>query len=79
MRARDSVILCPLTTKVEDAPFRLPLQANAGNGLREPSDVMVDKLITVRRERVSGAIGQLTADEMQQVEIRLALVLGLRG
>jgi mRNA interferase MazF len=78
MRATESVILSPITSDLVDAPFRMLLQPNPDNGLRQASHVMADKLITIRRERVSSTIGRLTDNEMRQLDARLVLVLGLR-
>lgn len=79
MQATQSIILSPITSELVEAPFRLILQPTPVNGLRRPSQVMAEKLLTMRRERVADTIGRLTAEEMQQLETRLALVLGLRG
>lgn len=51
---RDSVTLCLLTTELIDAPlFRVRLAPSQLNGLRRPSDVMADKIVTVPRELIS--------------------------
>jgi len=48
-----SVIICQMTSQLVDAPdFRITIEPSLENGLREPSQVMVDKPVTVRRDRV---------------------------
>ncbi len=74
----DSVLVCLLTTTLRDAPFfRLPVPADQGTGLREPSQVMVDKIMAVRRDRCGPRLGRLGRPEMQTLDRMLALVLGI--
>lgn len=74
-----SVTVCPLTTHLTGLRlFRIAVAPDKRNGLKEPSEVMVDKLNSLRRERIGGAIGQLTALDMQAVNeaLRRWLALG---
>lgn len=69
-----SVTVMPVTTTIVDAPlFRLIVEPSAANGLRSLSQIMVDKLTTVRAARVGKAIGRLEADSMHRVNRALAL------
>ncbi len=73
-----SVIICQLTSHLVDAPdFRVTIEPSPENGLREPSQVMVDKPVTVRRDRIGQVIGRLNAAHMAQVNAAIALVMGL--
>lgn len=73
-----SVIICQMTSELVDAPdFRVTVEARPGNGLRETSQVMVDKPVTVRRERVGSVIGRLDTDEIIRLNSAIALVMGL--
>ncbi len=73
-----SVIVCQMTTVIEDAPdLRLTIEPHAGNGLRERSQVMADKPVTLRRSRVGKIIGSLTDREIAQLNAILAFVVGL--
>lgn len=48
--ATASVTVCPFTTNPVDAPLaRIPVEPSDGNGLDQPSSMMVDKLTTVPR------------------------------
>lgn len=68
----------PLTSIVLGAPvFRVTVEPTAGNGLRAVSQIMVDKLVTLRRDRVSLAVGELNADVMLRVSRALMLWLGI--
>jgi mRNA interferase MazF len=74
----DSVLLCPLTGELRDAPlFRLLLSPSASNGLRKPSQLMVDKLVAVRRERCGPPFGRLADEELVALNRMLSLALGL--
>jgi mRNA interferase MazF len=73
-----SIVICPITSHLIDAPlFRLTLRPTAGNGLATDSQVMVDKIMAVRRERIDRTVGRLTAAELTGVDEALQLWLGL--
>lgn len=73
-----SVVLCPITSTLRDAPlFRLDLEPCESNGLRKPSQIMVDKLGAVRRERATTIIGHLDDASMVRLNRALAFWLGL--
>jgi mRNA interferase MazF len=74
-----SVTVCPLTTHLRGLRlFRILVAPDKRNGLKEPSEVMVDKLSSLRRERIGGAIGRLSALDMRAVDdaLRGWLALG---
>ena len=76
--AHTSVTVLPVTSTLVDAPLlRITLVPDSDNGLEQPSQVMVDKAVTVRRERVGRIIGQVSPDELLQVERCLAVFLGI--
>ena len=73
-----SVVVCPVTSDLIDAPlFRLPVSANAGNGLKRDSQLMVDKLVALRRDRIRQRIGALEAAEVRLLDRALRLWLAL--
>lgn len=73
-----TLILAPITTDVRDLPgFRIPVPPDAANGLREPSEIMVDKPLTVPRERIQQRIGRLDADTLGRLNRALIVVMGL--
>ena len=73
-----SLTVLPLTTEVLDAPFfRIGVLPSDDNGLRAPSQIMVDKASTIPRDKVSGPIGTLGLAELLAVDRALALFLGL--
>ncbi len=75
-----SVTVLPLSSEIVDAPFmRLTVLPDPSNGLRRPSQVMVDRVMTVRRERVGPVMGRLEAQAMQQIERLVAVFLGIQS
>jgi len=74
----DSVTILMLSSTLVAAPLlRITVEPSPRNGLRQTSQVMVDKVMTVRRERVGEVIGQLEDGAMITVTRSLALFLGL--
>lgn len=74
----DSVTVAPLTTTLTDAPFlRLRIPADGIAGLAQDSDVMVDKLTTVRRSNVQVRIGRLSSQQMVELERLMMTFLGM--
>ena len=73
-----SVLVCQLTSELADAPdFRITIEPKPENGLRLESQVMADKPVTVRRERIGQKIGRLGNQDMARLGIALAFVFGL--
>ena len=74
----DSVLVCLLTSVLREAPlYRLDGPADESTGLRVPSQVMADKPVTIRRERIGQKIGRLGNQDMARLNAALAFVLGL--
>ena len=64
-----TVTVLPVTGSLVDAPLlRIMLQPNKGNGLQKASQLMVDKTITVQREKLGPVIGKADGFTMIQVE-----------
>jgi len=73
-----SVVVCQMTSEFSDAPdFRVTIDPSTQNGLRVRSQVMADKPVTIRRERVGRRIGHLEDSDMARLNIALAFVMGL--
>lgn len=74
----ESVTLLPLTTHLTDAPLlRLTVDPGPLIGLQTISQIMVDKLTTVRRANLGQRIGRIDSETMVAVEQSLAVFLGL--
>lgn len=73
-----SVTICPLTSETHAAPQTRPLlRPDSTNGLREPSRVMVDKIATVRTERIGSRVGHLNEERIAALDRSLLRFLGL--
>ena len=73
-----SVIICQTTSELVDAAdFRITIEPTPANGLRETSQIMVDKPVTVRRARVGQVIGRLTLEDIVKLDTAIAFVMGL--
>jgi len=73
----ESVVICPITSVVRDAVFRITVEPDGANALRVLSQVMVDKIATVPRVKVSTPFGRLDDERMKAVDRALLLVVGL--
>ena len=73
-----SVTVLPVTSTLIAAPLlRVTVQPGAENGLQKPSQVMVDKVMTVKRDKVGQALGRIDANVLVEVERCLAVFLGI--
>ena len=73
-----TVTVLPVTSTLVAAPLlRISIQPGPGSGLQKPSQVMVDKAMTVKRDKVGGAFGRIEAEAMVEVERCLAVFLGI--
>ena len=73
-----SITVVPVTSTIVDAPlFRLTVEPSRGNGLRSLSQLMIDKVTTVSRTRITQSIGRLEDDLMVRVSRALALWVGI--
>lgn len=76
--AHASVVICQMTSELVDAPdFRVTIEPSAANGLRVLSQVMADKPVTVRRERIRQVLGRLEPTDLTGLNVALAFVMGL--
>jgi len=73
-----SVIVCQMTSDIAEAPdFRVTIEPTEKNGLRTHSQIMADKPVTIRRERVGRKIGSLDDKDVARLNVALAFVVGL--
>lgn len=73
-----SVVVCQMTSESNDASdFRVTIDPTEKNGLRVRSQVMADKPVTVRRQRIGRQVGHLDDRDIARLNIALAFVMGL--
>ena len=76
--ALPSVTLCLITSTLRDAPiFRITVDPSAANGLQRVSQIQVDKILTVARERIGSVIGRLDDATLLKVNRSLAVFVGI--
>ena len=73
-----SMTLCLVTSELRDAPiFRITVDPSPSNGLRRVSQIQVDKVMTVARERIGRVIGRLDDAALLKVNRSLAVFIGI--
>jgi mRNA interferase MazF len=76
--ATESITICAFTTDATEAPlFRLSVEPNAGNGLRAPCRLMVDKVTKVPKSKVGARIGRLDDEDILRLNQAMLVFLGL--
>ncbi len=73
-----SVVVVPITSELRQTPlFRIALSPTPKNGLKKKSEIMIDKIMTIPKEKISGVIGEIDYSSMQEVNRCLLLFLGI--
>jgi mRNA interferase MazF len=73
-----TVTVLLVSSTLVDAPlFRITVQPSETNGLRKTSQVMVDKIMTVKRDKLGPSFGWLDQDALIEVERSMAVFLGI--
>lgn len=73
-----SLLACLLTSDIKDYPlFRIDLEPSENNGLKMHSQIMIDKIVTLPRGKISSPIGRIDDVTLMRVNRSLALFLGL--
>lgn len=76
--ATESVTVAPLTTVLADSPLlRIRIPSTDLSGLEHASDVMIDKITTVRRRNVQKRVGRVPASVLVEIERAMMTFLGL--
>ncbi|MDO8519921.1 MAG: type II toxin-antitoxin system PemK/MazF family toxin [Deltaproteobacteria bacterium] len=73
-----SITVCPLTTHLVESPlFRLSVVPSPENGLKKPSQIMADKISTIKASRAKSLLGVLNQTQMENLNRAIALWLDL--
>jgi mRNA interferase MazF len=76
--ALSTVFICPVSSDLQErVPLRPIIEAKPSNGLRLRSQIMTDKMVALRHNRVRRVIGHLDAETSDQLDRALLVVLGL--
>lgn len=76
-RTASAVLVGCTSSDDSNVEIRPRLAPSRSNGLAEPSDVMIDIPVTMRRDRIHRVIGSLSAGEMTAIDTALLLFFGL--
>jgi mRNA interferase MazF len=78
LTATDSVLVALLTSELVNASlYRLTIEPSDANGLKAPSQVMIDKIVAIPREKCGKVIGRLDESERIALNHMIAVVVGL--
>jgi mRNA interferase MazF len=73
-----TITLLLVSGTLVDAPLiRVTIEPTPASGLRKPSQIMVDKAMTVKRDKLGEPFGRLDDETMISVTRSLALFLGI--
>ena len=73
-----SVTILPITSELRKAPlFRYLLHPDSDNNLNKPSQLMIDKITTIKQEKIGKKIGSLDKKTLSEINRLLALWLGI--
>ena len=76
--AHHRVTVLPITSVLQDAaPLRVDLTPTPANGLRAPSQAMIDRIASVAVQRVGQIIGELAAADLKAIERAVLVYLGI--
>ena len=73
-----TIFVCPISSDLQDKlPLRPIIEAKPSNGLRLRSQIMTDKMIALRQDRIRRVIGHVDTETSEHVDRALLVVLGL--
>jgi mRNA interferase MazF len=71
------IAVVPMTTTLVDASsLRVTVLPSSTSGLREPSQLMIDRLTTVPREKIGAIIGTVEGNTLYEATQRIVAFLG---
>jgi mRNA interferase MazF len=73
-----TIFICPISSDVQEKlPLRPIIEAKPSNGLLLRSQIMTDKMIPLRHDRIRRVIGRIDSRTSEQLDRALLAVLGL--
>jgi mRNA interferase MazF len=77
-RDLSTIFVCPVSSDVQEKlPLRPIVEAKPSNGLRLRSQIMTDKMISLRLDRIRSVIGHIDSEISEELDRALLVVLGL--
>jgi mRNA interferase MazF len=73
-----TILVCPISSDLQNGLLLRPLiEVAPENGLRLRSQIMTDKLVALRRDRIRRVIGRIGAETSEELDRALLVLLGL--
>ncbi len=73
-----TIFICPVSSDLQERlPLRPIIEAKPSNGLRLRSQIMTDKMIALRHDRIRRVIGRIDRETSEHLDRALLVVLGL--
>jgi mRNA interferase MazF len=74
-----SVVVCPLTSHTQSGvdEVRIDVFPSAGNGVREHSQICIDKIAPIPTSKIGKVVGEADAALMERVTLKLAVLLAI--
>jgi mRNA interferase MazF len=73
-----TILVCPVSSALQEGLSLRPLiEVAPENGLGLRSQIMTDKLVVLRRERIRRVIGRIDTETSEKLDRALLLMLGL--
>lgn len=73
-----SMTVVPITSELRELPLiRLRIEPSEQNGLAKPSDIMLDKVHTIPKDKIGSVFGQIEPIYLRELERLLIVFLGL--
>jgi mRNA interferase MazF len=73
-----SIVVCPITSHVErEIIFRPTLLPDSENGLEKISQIMTDKITTIKKEKIGKILGKISHSKKEEVIFALKLWFNL--
>lgn len=73
-----TLFVCPISSDLQDKlPLRPLIEATPESGLRVRSQIMTDKMVALRRERIRRVIGRIDGETSGLLDRAMLVLLGL--
>jgi mRNA interferase MazF len=73
-----TIFICPVSSDLQERlPLRPMIEAGPSNGLRLRSQIMTDKMVALRHDRIRCVIGHIDPETSEQLDRALLVLLGL--
>lgn len=70
-----TLICCPLTTKIKNHKGNIVLESNKVNGLKENSEILTHQIRSISKERMVKKIGKISGDQLEELKVCLNEIL----